>query len=139
MENLVESHLQKVGLVKDSTYFKEMKTGEIEEKWGVDLSAMTNQGETVKKFDFVVKTNKNIYGIETNFYTGKGSKLSETARSYKNIAVESKAISNFFFVWVTDGQGWHTARKNLKETFDVMEHIYNIGDLENGAMSRIFN
>jgi len=137
MENLVESYLQRANLSKDETYFKEMKTNTIEEKWGIDLSALSNQGKTVKKFDFVVKASDTVFGIETNFYTSGGSKLNETARSYKNIALEAKSVDGFDFVWLTDGRGWNSARNNLEETFDVMEHIYNIDDLENGIMSDI--
>jgi type II restriction enzyme len=139
MENLVESYLQKAGLIKGETYFKEMKISDIEAKWGLDLSVLSNQGKTVKRFDFVVKTDQRVFGIETNFYTGGGSKLNETARSYKNIAIESKSINGFSFVWLTDGRGWTSARNNLEETFDVLEHVYNIDDLENGVMGRAFN
>jgi len=85
-----------------------------------------------------VKANETVYGIETNFYTGGGSKLNETARSYKTIALEAKQIDGFGFVWFTDGKGWISARNNLEETFDVMEHIYCIADIEDGIMSRIF-
>jgi len=138
MENLVESYLQKAGLKKDETYYKEMKTGEIEEKWGIDLSALSNQGKTVKKFDFVVKTQSMVFGIETNFYSSSGSKLNETARSYKTIATETNEIEGFSFVWFTDGKGWLSARNNLEETFDVMEHVYSIDDMENSVMERIF-
>jgi len=138
MENLVESYLRKSGLVLGSTYFKEMKTGAIESKWNIDLSNLTNQRKTSKKFDFVIKTPSKIYGIETNFYSDGGSKLNETARSYKTIALEAKNILNFSFVWITDGKGWYSARNNLEETFDVMEHMYNLNDLENGVIRRIF-
>jgi len=138
MENLVESYLQKARLIKNETYFKEMKISDIEARWGLDLSALSNQGKTVKRFDFVVKTDKTVFCIETNFYTGGGSKLNETARSYKNIAVEAKELNGFAFVWFTDGRGWISARNNLEETFDVLEHVYNIDDLENGVMGRIF-
>ena len=138
MENLVESYLQKAELVKGCDYFKEMKISEIEKKWNVDLSALSNGGKTVKKFDFVVKNANTIYAIETNFYASGGSKLNETARSYKNIAVEAKSIEGFVFVWFTDGHGWNTARNNLAETFSIMEHIYCIDDLENNVMSEIF-
>lgn len=138
MENLVESYLRKAGLISGDTYFKEMTTGAIEAKWSIDLSRLSNQGKSVKRFDFVVNTPTMIYGIETNFYTSGGSKLNETARSYKTIALESKEIAGFSFVWITDGQGWQSARHNLEETFDLMEHIYNITDLESGIMERIF-
>ena len=131
MEDLVESYIVKAGFEKNKTYFKEMYIHEITEKWGIDLSAISNSGKMEKRFDFVIKTDKSIYGIETNFYASGGSKLNETARSYKQIAQEVATINGFEFVWFTDGSGWTSARHNLEETFDVMEHIYSIDDLEN--------
>lgn len=138
MENLVESFIQKTGFVKDESYFKEMYIYQITDKWNIDLSAISNQGKTEKRFDFVVKTPNMIYGIETNFYGSGGSKLNETARSYKTLALETDTIDGFTFVQFTDGKGWTNARHNLEETFDVMEHIYNIKDLENGIVAEVF-
>ncbi len=138
MENLVEDFIQKAGFKKDTDYFKEMYIHEITQKWGIDLSAISNQGKMEKRFDFVVKTNNMIYAIETNFYASGGSKLNETARSYKTLAQEVDTIDGFTFVWFTDGKGWNSARHNLEETFDVMEHIYNINDMENGIMNEVF-
>ena len=138
MEDLVESYLKKSGLVRDVDYFKEMYISEIEEKWGIDLSNISNQGKAEKRFDFVVRKGSMIYGIETNFYTGGGSKLNETARSYKTIALETREIDGFTFVWFTDGEGWKSARRNLEETFDVMDDIYCIKDLEDGVMDTLF-
>lgn len=136
MENLVESFLQKAGLVRDESYFKEMYIHEIEDKWSIDLSSISNDGVTEKRFDFVVKGNDCVYGIETNFYVSSGSKLNETARSYKTLALETKDLDYFKFVWFTDGCGWHSAKNNLRETFDVLRHLYNIVDLENGIVSK---
>ena len=138
MEDLVESFIQKAGFVKDVNYFKEMYIHQITNKWNIDLSAISNQGKMEKRFDFVVKTPNMIYGIETNFYGSGGSKLNETARSYKTLAWETEEIEGFTFVWFTDGKGWTSARNNLEETFDVMEHIYNIKDLEDGIIEKIF-
>lgn len=134
MEDLVESFIVKAGYVKGKDYFKEMYIHEITEKWGTDLSAISNQGKSEKRFDFVIRTENMIYGVETNFYTSGGSKLNETARSYKQLAQEAGTIDEFTFVWFTDGNGWTSARHNLEETFDVMEHIYSIDDLENGII-----
>lgn len=114
-----------------------MKIKEIEKKFHFDLSAISNKGKTVKRFDFVIKTENTIYGIETNFYASSGSKLNETARSYKQISQEAQEIHNFAFVWFTDGNGWLDARNNLEETFDVMQHIYNIKDLEEGIINKV--
>lgn len=138
MENLVEGFIKKAGFVKGETYFKEMYIHQITEKWHIDLSAISNQGKTEKRFDFVVETPDMIYGIETNFYSGGGSKLNETARSYKTLALETDTIDGFTFVWFTDGKGWTSARHNLEETFDVMEHIYSIDDMENGIIPELF-
>lgn len=138
MEDLVESFIQKAGFIKGETYFKEMYIHQISNKWNIDLSAISNQGKMEKRFDFVIKTPNMIYAIETNFYGSGGSKLNETARSYKTLATETDTIDGFTFVWFTDGKGWTSARHNLEETFDVMEHIYNIKDLENGIINEVF-
>jgi len=134
MENLVESYIQKAGFVKNKNYFKEMYIHEIEEKWNINLSAISNQGKMEKRFDFVIKTDKQIYVIETNFYSSGGSKLNETARSYKTLAQEVATIDGVTFIWFTDGSGWNSAKNNLEETFDVLDTIYNIRDLENGIL-----
>ena len=138
MEDAVEKFIQKAGFIKGDTYFKKMYLQDIEEKWKLDMSFISNQNQATKRFDFVVKTDNCIYGIETNFYASGGSKLNETARSYKMIAEEANKVVGFQFVWFTDGMGWISARNNLKETFDNMEYIYNIEDMKNGIMSKIF-
>ncbi|MGN1318475.1 MAG: type II restriction endonuclease [Lachnospirales bacterium] len=137
MEDLVESFIKKAGFIKNKTYFKEMYIHQIIQKWDIDLSEISNKGKMEKRFDFVIKTDNMVYGIETNFYTSSGSKLNETARSYKTLAQEADTIYNFTFVWFTDGKGWTSARNNLEETFDVMEHIYNIKDLEDGILNEV--
>lgn len=138
MENLVEGFIQKAGFIKNDNYFNEVYIHQIIDKWNVDLSAISNQGKMEKRFDFVVKTQNMIYGIETNFYGSGRSKLNETARSYKTLALEADTINGFTFVWFTDGKGWISARNNLEETFDVMRHIYNIKDLEAGIIQEVF-
>ena len=138
MEDLVEKYIMKAGFIKDVNYFKEMKISEIEEKFKIDLSQISNKGKTVKRFDFVVKTENMIYAIETNFYASSGSKLNETARSYKQIAQEAKNINGFTFVWFTDGKGWIDARHNLEETFEILETIYNIDDMKNNILKTLF-
>ena len=134
MEDLIEGYLKNESI----EYYKEMYLKDVEKKWGIDLSALSNNGKSAKRFDFVVKTENMIYGIETNFYSSGGSKLNETARSYKMIAEESKNIDGFKFVWFTDGKGWTSAKRNLEETFDVLDTMYNINDVKNGIMKELF-
>ena len=137
MENLVESYIIKAGYKKDINYFKEMYLKDIEKKWNLDLSEMSGHNTSTKRFDFVIKTDKQVYVIETNFYSSGGSKLNETARSYKMLAQESKKVESVTFIWFTDGTGWNSARKNLEETFNELETMYNIDDLENGILEKL--
>lgn len=137
MENLVESYIIKAGYKKDINYFKEMYLKDIEKKWNLDLSEMSGHNTSTKRFDFVIKTDKQVYVIETNFYSSGGSKLNETARSYKMLAQESKKVDGVTFIWFTDGTGWISARKNLEETFNELETMYNIDDLDNGVLNNL--
>lgn len=137
MENLVEQFIIKAGFKKDINYFKEMYLEEIEEKWNIDLSLLSGNNVSTKRFDFVIKTNKQIYVIETNFYKSNGSKLNETAKSYELLSQKSKLINGLTFIWITDGKGWIHAKKNLEETFNELETIYNINDLENGIFEKL--
>ena len=137
MENLVESYLQHAGYIKDKTYFKEIYKSELEKKFNIDLSNISNNGKTEKRFDFAFVKDNQVYGVECNFYSGGGSKLNETARSYKNLAIESRDIGNFTFVWLTDGVGWNSAKNNLEETFDELQTIFNLHDLSNGTLNNI--
>lgn len=138
MEDLVEIYIQKAGFKRDVDYFKEMYISDVSRKWNIDLSAVSNQGKMEKRFDFVVKGQNCVYLIETNFYGSGGSKLNETSRSYKTIATEMKTVKGAKFVWFTDGAGWYSAARNLEETFDVLDDIYSIDDMQNGIMKEIF-
>lgn len=135
MEELVESYLRQTG----AEYYPEMYLAEIESRWGLDLSAISAHGTSAKRWDFVVKTRDCVSVIETNFYASGGSKLNETARSYKMIATEAKTVPGFRFVWITDGEGWKSARRNLEETFLALDTLYNIADMENGVLRKLFS
>ena len=131
MEKLIESYLVKEGV----TYRKEITTTEIQQEWGINLPSGTAQN---KRWDFAVRTDKRVYVMETNFYASGGSKLNETARSYRLIADETREIDGLIFVWITDGKGWLSAKHNLQETFSIMDTLYNITDLEHGIFRDLF-
>lgn len=88
-------------------------------------------GADVKRFDFVIKTKKKTYLIETNFYNGGGSKLNETARSYSDVAPKINRYDNYEFVWITDGQGWLSAKNKLEEAFNIIPNMFNLSTLNN--------
>lgn len=86
-------------------------------------------GADVKRFDFVIKTKKKTYLIETNYYNGGGSKLNETARSYSDVAPKINQYKDYEFVWITDGQGWLSAKNKLEEAFSIIPSLYNLSTL----------
>ncbi len=131
MENLVESYIKKANL----KYYSQINTTYINDNFNIDLSQIITNAE--KRFDFVILNNSKIYAVEVNFYNSSGSKLNETARSYKEIASEIKNIKNFTFIWITDGAGWKNAKNTLRETFNSMQHIYNLNDLKNNVLQKI--
>lgn len=139
MENIVESYIKKIPNVE---YHKEMKKKAISESYNIDINKLIigedKVKEAEKRFDFVVKTKDNLYLIETNFYSGGGSKLNETARSFKSLAKDINDLEHVHFVWITDGIGWVSAKNNLRETYDIMDHLYTLKDLENGILKDIF-
>lgn len=145
MEDLVESYIIKSGF--SDNYYKEVTSTQIKEKWGVDLKDILKNVDDItknkkvkiaeKRFDFVIEKEDVLYLIETNFYATHGSKLNETARSYKMLNRGLKNIEGIKFVWFTDGKGWNSAKHNLEETFNEMENIYNINDLENGIIDKL--
>jgi type II restriction enzyme len=83
-------------------------------------------GVDIKRFDFVIKTKSKTYLIEVNYYNGGGSKLNETARAYTDIAPKINQYDKFEFVWITDGQGWHSAKNKLEEAFNTIPKLYNL-------------
>lgn len=135
MENLVEDYIKKAGYIKDKNYYKEMYTKDIKAKWNIDLMSISGKQQASKRWDYVIKTNDQLYVIETNFYASQGSKLNETARSYELIAQKVKQITGVTFIWITDGTGWNNAKNNLEETFNELETLYNISDLESGVLN----
>lgn len=82
MEDLVEKYIVAAGFKKNENYFKEMYLKDIESKWNIDLSALSNQGKAAKRFDFVIKTDKMIYAIETNFYGDELGKVDVYVKKY---------------------------------------------------------
>ena len=95
-----------------------------------EFEEIKSLGQDLKRFDFVVQTSKKIYLIETNFYNSGGSKLNEVARAYTDIAPKINQYDKFEFVWITDGQGWLSAKNKLGEAYSLIPSVYNLATLE---------
>lgn len=109
---------------RDNIYYKK-------EVNSTEFPEITSLGADLKRFDFVIKTKAKTYLIETNFYNGGGSKLNEVARAYSEVAPKINQYAEFEFVWITDGQGWKSAKNKLEEAFSIIPSVYNLTTLEN--------
>lgn len=98
----------------------------------INLKEGKNQAE--KRFDFALKYKNKVFLIETNFYGGGGSKLNEVARSYEKLADDINKLTHYKFLWITDGIGWKSARKNLQESYTHQQLMMTIKDLEQGNL-----
>lgn len=95
-----------------------------------EFEEIKSLGQDLKRFDFVIQTKKKTYLIETNFYNSGGSKLNEVARAYTDIAPKINQYAKFEFVWITDGQGWLSAKNKLGEAYSLIPSIYNLANLD---------
>ena len=50
MVDIIEKHLKNIKV----EYYSEMSTSKIEQRWKLDLSTLSNNDNTPKRFDFVV-------------------------------------------------------------------------------------
>ena len=53
------------------------------------------------------------------------------------LAEEANRVDGVTFIWFTDGIGWNNARRNLEETFNVLDTLYSIDDLEHGVLENL--
>lgn len=118
MANAVKEQFNKHGI----PFRSEVKSTEFK-----DIESL---GKDLKRFDFVIKTNKKTYLIETNFYNTQGSKPNEVARAYTDIAPKINKYDKYEFVWITDGQGWNPSKLQLQEAYSLIPSVYNLTTLE---------
>lgn len=115
MEQIVARRLEDAGVDWQSEVYSS-DWPELQDELGVDE----------KRFDFAIETQRKTYLIEVNFYNAGGSKLNEIARSYSELAPIVNSVRGFEFVWVTDGQGWFTAKNKLREAWTKIPRLYNL-------------
>lgn len=99
------------------------------EVYSTEFLEIASLGADIKRFDFVIATPIKTYLIETNFYNTGGSKLNEVARAYSDIAPKINRYSNYEFIWITDGQGWFSAKNKLEEAFNIIPSVYNLSTI----------
>jgi type II restriction enzyme len=128
MENVSEALIKATGY----DYLAQATSTAIEQKFGVKIA----NGEG-RKYDFAVMTPSGLVIIETNCYSGGGSKLDKTASDYRSLQDDLKGQATF--VWFTDGYGWQKTKIPLRKTFDHNDHIFNIEMIKQGALAEVLS
>lgn len=108
----------------------------IRSNWGIDIQV----DKAARRFDEAVycREKNSLWLIETNYYGGGGSKLKATAGEFimlNNLISEPE--KNINFAWVTDGQGWHTAKAPLLEAFGHIKYVFNLKMLKDGYLEEL--
>lgn len=134
MENLVEVFVADTCDKLNLPYLAQATADKIKTAWNIDITV----DKSKRILDFAINNNGKLYFIECNFYGGGGSKLKSTATEY----VEMNAYWNrqeITFIWVTDGAGWKSTLKPLREYFDKSDYLLNLTMLQNGILENIVN
>jgi type II restriction enzyme len=126
MENIVET------FVKSLQYMSQANAKKIKSQWGIEIQV----DKSSRNLDFAINKNGKLFFIECNFYGGGGSKLKSTATEYVKMN-EYWNAQNITFIWVTDGAGWKSTLKPLREYFDKADYLLNLEMLKNEAIFRI--
>jgi len=132
MEKLVESYVKKVCTTKKLSYLKEANANKIKKAWKISIKV----DKSSRRIDYVINNNGKLYFIEVNFYNGGGSKLKSTATEYVKMN-EYWNHQNINFIWITDGAGWLSSLKPLREYFDKAEYLLNLHMLKKGILKKI--
>ncbi|OEF99127.1 hypothetical protein BHF71_10145 [Vulcanibacillus modesticaldus] len=134
MEDIIEWYVQGIAEKLGFKYIAQATKTKIKREWNIKLPV----DKSSRQYDFAIKKDNKLVLIETNFFSGGGSKL-------KSVAGEFKALNSFLkkydvidkFIWITDGTGWGTAQLPLKEAFENNDFVINTKMIVDGALEEI--
>lgn len=132
MENIVETFVKSACNELGYEYMTQANAKKIKAHWNIDIQV----DKSSRNLDFAINKNGKLYFIECNFYGGGGSKLKSTATEYVNMNAYWNA-QNITFIWVTDGAGWKSTLKPLREYFDKADYLLNLEMLKNNGFKTI--
>jgi len=121
MEDIVEFFVKDVCGRNKYEYITQANARKVEQKWNLKLTV----DKSSRNIDFAVCNGKSLYLIETNFYGGGGSKLKSTAGEYITM-FDYWRKDGHRFIWVTDGLGWKSTYRPLRETFNHIDYLLNL-------------
>lgn len=136
MEMITELFIKKICTENNYRYISQATSHKIEAVLGYKVSVDKSE----RSFDFAIDNGAKLYLVEANYYSGGGSKL-------KSVAGEFTTLFNFLkketpehgFIWITDGIGWKTAEKPLREAFDKVDYILNLNMVQSGILENIIS
>jgi len=131
MEDIVEAFIKDICKKKGCSYLKEANAEKIKEVYKIDVPV----DKSSRRYDYVVNVNGELTLFEVNFYGGGGSKLKSTAGEYRNLS--DVLNGKFKFIWITDGLGWKTTARPLRETFNHNDYLLSLAMLEKGILERL--
>lgn len=132
MENLVEEFVADTCENLGLQYLAQATSKRIKEQWHIDVAV----DKSSRQLDFAINNKGKLFFIECNFYGGGGSKLKSTATEY----IEMNRYWNkqgIEFIWITDGAGWKSTLKPLREYFDKADYLINLEMLKDGVLEKI--
>lgn len=132
METLVKKLITPIVLSNNCEIIEKGTQKSVFDKWKLSLPL----DKSNRIADFVINKNGKLIWVETNFYSGGGSKLKSTSGEYKDLFNFCRT-NNIEFVWITDGDGWKTTKKPLRETFNLTDHILNLNMIREGCLDEI--
>lgn len=134
METLVEDFVKKTVETLTIKYMSQATAKKIKEIWNLDIKV----DKSKRIIDFAINKDGKLYFIETNFYGGGGSKLKSTATEYVKMN-EYWNKQGIKFIWITDGAGWRSTLKPLREYFDKAEYLLNLEMLQKNILTKIID
>ena len=132
MENLTEFYIKAICIKHGFRYIAQASASKIKQEFGKDVTS----DKADRRFDFAIDTGDMLYLSEVNYYGGGGSKLKAVAGEFSSLYTLAKNDTTGF-IWITDGEGWKTSRRPLRETFDHTDYVMNLNMIEQGLLEEI--
>jgi type II restriction enzyme len=132
MEGLVEEFVSETCQNLGLQYMSQANAKKIKAEWNIDIVV----DKSSRNLDFTINKKGKLFFIECNFYGGGGSKLKSTATEY----IEMNRYWNkqgIEFIWITDGAGWKSTLKPLREYFDKADYLMNLEMLKEDVLTKI--
>jgi len=133
MEYVVEQRISKIASQLGLEWLSQATPKKVLNQWGLKI----NVDKSSRSFDFALSDGEKVLLVEANFYGAGGSKLKSVAGEFSQLArvVSTNEVS---FVWITDGKGWSTALRPLREAYEKVDHVLNLSMLSSGYIESFF-